>query len=96
MCIRDRVVPEGELKGYKTQIWMFENEKVRQFTSGGKNNSSPRWSPCGTQISFISDRQDKNQLYILSLEGGEAQKVTSVKNGVSDYAWSPDLSLIHI
>lgn len=84
------VVPEGELKGYKTQIWMFENGKVRQFTSGGKNNSSPRWSPCGTKVSFISDRQDKNQLYILSLEGGEAQKVTSVKNGVSDCAWSPD------
>jgi acylaminoacyl-peptidase len=84
------VTPEGELKGYNTHIWIFENGKARQFTSGGKNDTSARWSPCGKEISFISDRDDKNQLYVLSLDGGEAQKLTSMKNGVNEYAWSPD------
>lgn len=84
------VIPEGELKGYKSSIWIFEDGRIRQFTSGKKNDTSARWSPCGKKISFISDREDKNQIYVLSLDGGEAQKLTSMKNGVGEYAWSPD------
>jgi Tol biopolymer transport system component len=54
------------------------------------NDTSPRWSPCGTKVAFLSDRdKDKNQLYILSLEGGEATKVTSVEGGVRTPAGPP-------
>lgn len=86
---------EGTLKSYKTRIYMACLDKPQtgpiRFTSGMGNDTSPRWSPCGTKVAFLSDRdKDKNQLYILSLEGGEATKVTSVEGGVRNPSWSPD------
>ncbi|MGI6162554.1 MAG: prolyl oligopeptidase family serine peptidase [Bacillota bacterium] len=84
------IVHEGKLKGYKTQIYIACDGHVRQFTSG-KNDTSPRWSPCGTKAAFLSDRgQDKNQIYIISFEGGEAARLTSLKGGAGEPVWSPD------
>src|SRR6185503_7849829 len=34
--------------------------------------------------------QSRPQVYLLSLEGGEARRVTNLKNGVSAFQWSPD------
>ena len=36
------------------------------------------------------DEKKKAQVWTLSRLGGEAQKLTDVAGGVSDYAWSPD------
>jgi dipeptidyl aminopeptidase/acylaminoacyl peptidase len=84
------IVPGGRLKGYKTQIWIACDDRLRQFTSG-PNDTSPRWSPCGTKVAFLSDRdKGKNQIYIMSLKGGEAVKVTSLKGGTGEPVWSPD------
>ena len=51
--------------------------------------SSPEWSADGKQIAFLSDREEKNQLFILQARGGEAQKVTAFEKGVSSFLWSP-------
>ena len=87
-------VNERDLKSYKTQIYITHTEtrkEPRSFTSGSGNDTSPRWSPCGTKVAFLSDREkEKNQIHILSLEGGEAARATSVPNGVRDLVWSPD------
>ncbi len=85
------IVPDGKLKGYKTQIKIAQRDEIRRFTLGQNNDTCPRWSPCGTKVAFLSDRgQDNNQIYILSLKGGEAVKVTSFKGGVGEPVWSPD------
>ena len=43
-------------------------------------------------LAFLSDRAkaDILQLYVMPTNGGEAQKLTDAKAGVSDFAWSPD------
>lgn len=65
-----------------------------QLTKGEKNSSSPSWSPDGNWISFTSARDGKNNLYLLSIAGGEAEKITDSKSGVGNYAWSRDGSAI--
>ncbi|MGQ0735836.1 MAG: prolyl oligopeptidase family serine peptidase [Acidobacteriota bacterium] len=61
-----------------------------RLTSSSKPESSPRWSPDGKYLAFLSARDGKSQVYLLDRRGGEAQKLTDVKMGVSSFAWSPD------
>ncbi|MEX2246750.1 MAG: S9 family peptidase [Dehalococcoidia bacterium] len=62
---------------------------ARRFTFG-KRDHSPRWSPDGRYLAFVSDRGEKNQIFIAPLDGGEARQVTKAKFGVMSPAWSPD------
>lgn len=60
-----------------------------QWTFGNHRNYSPRWSPDGNKLAFISTRSGKPQLYVLDRNGGEARQLTSCKRGVSSPVWSP-------
>src|SRR6476659_1956444 len=77
-----------------TDVWMvsWDGEQQRQVTSSAEGESSPRWSPDGKYLAFLSSRQGskKAQIWLLNRAGGEAVKLTDVKGGISDYAWSPD------
>jgi dipeptidyl aminopeptidase/acylaminoacyl peptidase len=63
-----------------------------QVTQGpGSSDSSPRWSPDGRQLAFISDRAGgASQAYVLEREGGEARQVTHFEQSVSSPRWHPD------
>jgi len=53
--------------------------------------SSPRWSPLDNTIAFIAaDGAGKGQIFILSMNGGEAKKITSSPTGVQQFVWRPD------
>jgi dipeptidyl aminopeptidase/acylaminoacyl peptidase len=80
-----------------TDVWMasWDGQQQIHVTSTPEGESSPRWSPDGKYLSFLSSRQDAKdskdaQVWVMNRAGGEAIKVTSIKGGVSDYAWSPD------
>ncbi len=62
-----------------------------RLTSGKKSETSPRFSPNGEWLAFLSDRDGKKtQVYLMSRRGGEAVKLTDFKASVSSLAWSPD------
>lgn len=73
-------------------IWMYERSSgvVRQFTFSAKDESSPRWSPDGKQLAFLSNRDAQQQIYLLQMSGGEGIAVTKGKRSVRAFAWSPD------
>lgn len=78
---------------FVSQIWManVDTKKSVQLTFGDKSSMNPRWSPDGNWIAFTSNRKEnKNNLYLLSLNGGEAEPLTDVKTGVGNFDWSPD------
>ncbi|HEX2094586.1 MAG TPA: hypothetical protein VHG28_19430, partial [Longimicrobiaceae bacterium] len=77
---------------FDTELWMArQGEASFQITRTEKGSStSPRWSPDGRWIAFLADRGDRNQVYVLRAAGGEAQKLTAVKEGVNAFRWSPD------
>ena len=77
---------------YDTEIWFSRDGKNPfQITHNPKNSSTaPLFSPDGKWISFLSDRGNKNQIYIMRTESGEARAVTHEEEGVSFYEWHPD------
>jgi dipeptidyl aminopeptidase/acylaminoacyl peptidase len=64
--------------------------EVRQLTTAKRANHSPRWSPDGRSIAFISTRDGESQIWTIGVGGGEASKVSTVSTGVSGLQWSPD------
>ena len=77
-----------------SDIWMvsWDGQQQIQVTSSPESESSPRWSPDGKYLAFLSSRQGSkgSQIWLLNRAGGEAIKLTDIKGGVSEYAWSPD------
>jgi dipeptidyl aminopeptidase/acylaminoacyl peptidase len=82
--------PKGERRA--RHIWLYQKESgaVRQFTFSAKDENSPRWSPDGKQLAFLSNRDDQQQIYVMRADGGEAAAVTKGKRSVHSFAWSPD------
>lgn len=74
----------------KTAIWTADADGngQRVFTMQA---SSPRWSPDGSQIAFVSDRGDYgNAVFVMPAAGGDATELARHRSGISGLAWSPD------
>jgi dipeptidyl aminopeptidase/acylaminoacyl peptidase len=82
--------PKGTTRA--RHIWMFDviSREVRQFTNSTKSEFSPRWSPDGKMLAFLSDREERPQIFLMKVNGGEATQLTEGKNGVRSFEWSPD------
>ena len=79
-----------------THVWMsrWDGGGSVQLTSRPKESeTTPRWSPDGRWIAFISSRADDledDALWLLDRRGGEARKLQGITGSVADVVWSPD------
>jgi dipeptidyl aminopeptidase/acylaminoacyl peptidase len=82
--------PKGERR--TRHIWLYDKQSgaIRQFTYSAKTETSPRWSPDGKQLAFLSNRDEEQQLYVMRADGGEASALTKGKRSVKGFTWSPD------
>jgi dipeptidyl aminopeptidase/acylaminoacyl peptidase len=84
-----------ERNGYYSYIFLSDLEgnqaQLTNYYSGEKlvKDTAPKWSPDGNKIAFLSNRTGKNQVWVLSVKGGEAVQLTDVDGSVVDYSWSP-------
>lgn len=99
--------PDGKLSAFSvtrfsmetntrtSHLWIAPTDRsspARQLTHQGSRNTSPRFSPDGASIAFLSRRGDVDamQLFTLALDGGEARQVTDLPIAVVDMQWLPD------
>src|SRR5947207_8581220 len=73
-------------------IWILDvkSREVRQFTNSPKSEDTPRWSPDGKRLAFLSNRDDARQIYVISMSGGEAKRLLETKHEIESFALSPD------
>jgi dipeptidyl aminopeptidase/acylaminoacyl peptidase len=76
-------------------LWMtsWDGRRSVRLTTSKSNEETPRWSPDGRYLAFLSNRDDARevqQVWLLDRAGGEAERITNLQGGVSEYAWSPD------
>ncbi len=81
---------------YDNELWMSrDSEASVQLTRTNKNSTSgARFTPDSRFVSFLADRGEKTQLFIISVFGGEAMQVTKDEDGINGYEWHPDGSKI--
>jgi dipeptidyl aminopeptidase/acylaminoacyl peptidase len=96
--------PDGELVAYTistaslddnrsaSAVWVTDiNTGIAWQPSVGQGNDrAPRWSPDGRLLAFISARDGSPQIWRVPIRGGDAVKVTSTRDGITDFLWSPD------
>jgi dipeptidyl aminopeptidase/acylaminoacyl peptidase len=82
---------------FVTHVWLADAQNGRnlQLTRGEKSCGNPQWSPAfgegGPWLAFTSNRAgDKNQIFVIRPDGGEAVQLTKAENGVNGFAWSRD------
>ena len=82
---------------HRISVADLSDGSVRQVTFGPQDDRGPAWSPDGTRLTFLSDRQAKgrHQLCQLRIDAfGEAEVLTDLAGAIEYHAWSPDGSRI--
>lgn len=102
-----RLSPDGAIVVYTLQrvdrktekkysnLWIVSTKggEPRQFTYGDQSDNHPRWSPDGSLLAFLSNREDQEkpaQVYLIPINGGEARKLTNIEGTINSLDWSPD------
>lgn len=98
--------PDGSLVAFTVSSFSMEENKgnpdlwlvpvdgtapPRRLTTNDGPDGSARWSPDGRKLAFLSKRSDgPSQIYLLPIDGGEAERLTDLPMAVDDLRWFPD------
>ncbi len=87
--------PDLDANRNASNIWIVaaRGGESLQLTQNG-HDTSPVWSPDGKTIAFLSSRSGQSQVYLLSMDGGEARPLTHLSTGADIVKWSPDGKMI--
>lgn len=93
--LETKAIIETEKSEMLTQIHfaLVDGSGRRQLTQGDKSATAPAWAQDGKSIFFMSERSGKRNLYRLSVEGGEAEKLTDWKGVQGQYRVFPASAL---
>jgi acylaminoacyl-peptidase len=76
----------------RSNLWIVhaDGTQNRPLTTGNRNDRSPRWSPDGTRLLYLSNQEGSTQLYLRWLEDGTEQKLSNFNKSPGNIQWSPD------
>lgn len=75
-----------------TNLWVMDADgaNLRQLTSARNvSDTSPTWAPNSGVVAFLSNRSGSRQIWLISLDGGEARQMTTFPVDVDNLKWSP-------
>lgn len=81
---------------YRNHVWVYESEGQKHYpiTAGKIESSSPKWAPDKDYLAFLADVGEKEklrkQIVLKTADEFNGMQLTSVKEGVNSFIWSPD------
>jgi acylaminoacyl-peptidase len=77
---------------FHSNIWMTTTDgaDTRPLTQGSYRDTSPRLSPDGKRLAYISNRSGKAQIYVRWLDSRQEAIITDIPQAPSNIVWSPD------
>lgn len=82
----DNIVAKMTYKIYTMNVDGTEQKKINDLTS---DDESPKWSPDGSKILFVSKREGNPEIYTMDPDGTNTAKITTSKYSIMP-SWSPD------
>ncbi|MCC7477263.1 PD40 domain-containing protein [bacterium] len=70
-------------------------EPARRLTDHLAFEQTPRISPDGRWVAFVSDRSGNNDIFVMPIEGGPARQITSYSGSENLSGWTPDGRLVY-
>jgi acylaminoacyl-peptidase len=76
----------------RSNLWImgFDGQGHRALTTGNRNDGSPRWSPDGRSLLYVSSEDGSSQLYLRWMDTGQHAKLTNLTRAPGNLTWSPD------
>jgi acylaminoacyl-peptidase len=76
----------------RTALWImdFDGSNHRPLTDGTSSVSSPRWSPDGNRLLYVSNEDGSSQLFVRWMDTGQTAELTNVTESAGSFTWSPD------
>jgi acylaminoacyl-peptidase len=76
----------------RRNLWLVaaDGTNNRPLRSESKNFMSPRWSPDGNRLAYVSAVEGSPQLYVRWMDSGQTALLTNLVHAPGAIAWSPD------
>lgn len=76
----------------RSALWIIgaDGSGHRPLVSGPNNYSSPRWSPDGSMLAFVSTEDGRAQIFLRYMDTGQETKLTNLTKSPGGMSWSPD------
>lgn len=76
----------------RSRLWMVDanGENHRPVSDPAQNVSSPRWSPDGKRVAYVSSDGKNSQIYSRWMDSGQTAQLTSTTESPLGIRWSPD------
>jgi dipeptidyl aminopeptidase/acylaminoacyl peptidase len=73
-------------------LWLarVDGKDNRPVTQGAFRDASPRWSPDGKRIAYVSNRSGKTQIHVRWMDTGQEAQITELEQPPANISWSPD------
>ncbi|HWZ29390.1 MAG TPA: S9 family peptidase [Gemmatimonadales bacterium] len=75
-----------------SRLWLANvaTGAAKELSQGAGSDRSPRWSPDGQSLAFLSGREHGPQVWVMPASGGAARRVSDLPDGAGEMYWMPD------